>query len=259
MTDTILAFNRELAKEYGVSAALLYQELQRSQYYWERAGKLNDDGMFWKDQKDIAEWILLSTKTISRAIKDLEDAGLIKKKVGYRPGTTTPTTWWRVISKTDKMSISKNGHDVHFYIKANTKSNTVKENDKGDNQEDNSSLDSSSEDGGEVRMRPEVLYQKVRQVWPGSNNEMRKQKVAGLEKLQEDLSDESIIEGIRLIAKNPTYTFDGGKEFTETLTHLLVTGDIERTAQKITMRLEEKQLKEKKKESNVSFDLHQCY
>ena len=97
MPDTILAFNRELAKELGISAALLFQELQRKHHYWKAEGKLNEDGEFWCDQKDIAEWILLHPNNVGVAAKKLEEAGLIIKRTGYRPNSTTPTTWWKVV------------------------------------------------------------------------------------------------------------------------------------------------------------------
>ncbi len=120
--DTVLAFNRELAKKVGVNAALLYQELQRKYFYWKSQGKLND-GMFWCDQGALADWLLVSTKTISRAITVLEEAGMITKKISYRPGTSTITTWWS-ISETDSESHSGDGQIVASYIKADTTSDT---------------------------------------------------------------------------------------------------------------------------------------
>ena len=120
--DTVLAFNRELAKRVGVNAALLYQELQRKYFYWKSQGKLKDD-MFWCDQGALADWLLVSTKTISRAMAVLEEAGMITKKISYRPGTSTTTTWWS-ISETDFESHPENGQIDASYIKANTTADT---------------------------------------------------------------------------------------------------------------------------------------
>lgn len=120
--DTVLAFNRELAKKVGVNAALLYQELQRKYFYWESQGKLKD-GMFWCDQNALADWLLVSTKTISRAITVLEEAGLISKKISYRPGTLTTTTWWSIPGM-DSESHPGNGQIDESYIKANTIADT---------------------------------------------------------------------------------------------------------------------------------------
>lgn len=123
MEDAVLGFSRGMAEKYGVTAALLYQELKRKQHYWESQGKL-EDGFFWCDQNTIAEWILVHPNTLSKAIKDLEDAGLIEKKVSYRPGTLTTTTWWRVIPGTTENVDSGNHRKSDSYIKADTSSNT---------------------------------------------------------------------------------------------------------------------------------------
>ena len=131
MKDTVLAFNRELAKELGVSAALLYQELQRKFFYWQSQGKLNNEGMFWCDQGEIADWILVHPNTVSKAAKDLEDAGLIKKKVSYRPGTVTPTTWWGLLKTEITPNVdTRNHNNCENHIKANTKANTDSESGK---------------------------------------------------------------------------------------------------------------------------------
>lgn len=123
MEGTVLGFSREMAMEYGVTAALLYQELKRKQHYWEAQGKL-EDGFFWCDQNTIAEWILVHPNTIGKAASALEDASLIEKKISYKPGTSMPTTWWRVISESTPKVISRNHNESDFYIKADTSSNT---------------------------------------------------------------------------------------------------------------------------------------
>lgn len=123
MEDAVLGFSRGMAAKYGVTAALLYQELKRKQHYWESQGKL-EDGFFWCDQGAIAEWILVHPNTIGKIAKGLEDAGLIEKKVSYKPGTLTPTTWWRVISEPNPKVDSGNHCESDFHIKADTSSNT---------------------------------------------------------------------------------------------------------------------------------------
>lgn len=224
MKDTVLAFNRELAQELGVPAALLYQELQRKYFYWKSQGKLNEDGMFWCDQGEIADWILIHPNTVGKAAKDLEDAGLIKKKVSYRPGTVTPTTWWGLLNteSTPKV-ISSNHSKSDFYIKANTESDTEKEITKS-----------------ESRMKPEALYARVHSFFKGPN-EMRKQKVEAIKKLQEEyeLSDETILNGMKAISEHKTIKFDNGDEFTYTLTHLLLRSELEKTATLLVRKAEE--------------------
>lgn len=121
---TVLAFDREMAAELGVNAALLYQELKRKQHYWKSQGKL-EDGFFYCDQGEIAEWILVHPNTVGKAAKALEDAGYIEKKVSYRPGTLTPTTWWKVVddSESTPKVISSNHSESDYHIKSNTSSN----------------------------------------------------------------------------------------------------------------------------------------
>lgn len=125
---TVLSFSREIAEQYGIAAALLYQELRRKYFYWKGQGKLNSKGMFWCDQGEIAKWVLVHPNTISKAAKVLEEAGLIVKKTSYRPGTLTPTTWWGLlISESTKNVISSNHTNCDFYIKTTTKATTLKE------------------------------------------------------------------------------------------------------------------------------------
>lgn len=122
---TVLAFDREMAAEHGINAALLYQELKRKQHYWRSQGKL-EDGFFYCDQGEIAEWILVHPNTIGKAAKVLEEANLIEKKVSYRPGTLTPTTWWKVVDDSESTPevISSNHSESDYHIKSNTLSTT---------------------------------------------------------------------------------------------------------------------------------------
>jgi hypothetical protein len=122
---TVLAFDREMAAEHGINAALLYQELKRKQRYWRSQGKL-EDGFFYCDQGEIAEWVLVHPNTIGKAAKVLEEANLIEKKVSYRPGTLTPTTWWKVVDDSESTPevISSNHSESDYHIKSNTLSTT---------------------------------------------------------------------------------------------------------------------------------------
>lgn len=126
MAGISISFDRDLAMKIGMVAAMVYKELYRKQFYWEGQDKLVD-GMFWCDQKAIAEWLLISQDTLTRAIKKLEEEGLIQKNIAYRPGTTIRTTWWKVVkqdfSKTQIASTRKT-QNKDFYIKADTEADT---------------------------------------------------------------------------------------------------------------------------------------
>lgn len=173
---TVLAFDREMASEYGITAALLYQELKRKQHYWESQDKLND-GFFWCDQGAIAEWLLVHHNTIGKAAKTLEDAGLIEKKISYKPGTLTPTTWWKVVEKSEipPKVIACNPSKSDFHIKAeNTPSYTT------------------APAAIAVRMKPSALRQELARIFKAKDPSV-KQSNQSVAKLQERIDDDSLI------------------------------------------------------------------
>lgn len=243
MQDKItLSFNREMAREYGVTAALIYQEVYRKYFYWREQGKLQD-GMFWCDQKAMAEWLLISTQTLYRTVKVLKEAGLISTETHYKPGSSETTTWWKITecetTTSQNVMSCETSQNVTSYIKSNKTADTQQ------GSAEMESTDSEEESDGGEHMRPEVLYTRVKSFWKGPN-ELRKQKVAALEQLQEDLSDETIIEGFRLIAAHPTITLSNGEEFTYTLTNMLVREDLTKTAVNLVKAVEKSQNKKKK-------------
>lgn len=225
--DTItLSFNREFAKQYGVNAALVYQEVYRKYFYWKSQGKLQD-GYFWCDQTTMAEWLLISDSTLARCIKVLKDAGLIDTATHYKPGESSTTTWWKILNW-ESSSCQRDGscgtsQVDGSYIKADT---------KADSEEDHQTQD----------MKPEVLYSRVHSLFKGPN-EMRKQKIAALKRLREEfgLSDDTIINGMKAISENKTIKFKDGNEFTFTLTYLLLREDLERTAALLVQKAEQAQ------------------
>lgn len=122
-----LSFSREFAQQYGMIAALVYQELYRKYFYWSEQGQLVD-GFFWCDQKTIADWLLISTKTLGRAVNTLKDEGLIETETHYKPGSSETTTWWKVTKWDSSMGQNvqscESGQNVASYIKADTVADT---------------------------------------------------------------------------------------------------------------------------------------
>lgn len=86
-------YNWDEAKQFGVTAAILLNWFKNSYRHYKNKGELVD-GMFWHDQKDVADELAFGVKMLCNAIDVLEGASVIKKKIGYRPGTTKKTTWW---------------------------------------------------------------------------------------------------------------------------------------------------------------------
>jgi hypothetical protein len=86
----------------------------------------------------------------------------------------------------------------------------------------------------EGRMKPSVLFTKLRTVFPRSRNDNRKKQIESVQRLQEEfeLSDETILEGARALAKKKVWSIDG-EEIPITLASLLLTNDLEKTARKL--------------------------
>ena len=63
----------------------------------------------WYDQKDAAERLGIPERTLYRAVDVLVEAGRIAKKKGYRPGTTTSTTWV-TINEEDSVAVPGTTH-----------------------------------------------------------------------------------------------------------------------------------------------------
>lgn len=99
-------YNWSEAKQFGVTAAILLNWFKNSYRHYKNKGELVD-GMFWHDQKDIADEIAFGLKMLYNAIEVLENAGIIQKKVGYRPGTNKKTTWWGFIEDQVPLEVSE--------------------------------------------------------------------------------------------------------------------------------------------------------
>lgn len=252
MPGISLSFDRDMAKEFGVNAALVYKELYRKQFYWKEQGKLVD-GFFWCDQIAIADWLLMSRSTIGRIVQQLKDAGLVETGTHFKPGTNTTTTWWKVSKWEPEMSHGDAScgmyHGDASHIKADTKADTVGESQSG------TSSEASSE-----RIKPAQLYSRVHSFF-GGRHDRRKTMVEAIEKLQEELTDETILTGCQEIASHPTFKTKDGSEVTWTLSMLLLRDDdgLKKTADIILKAADKKDANEKKKESKVKYNLDGCY
>ena len=79
-------YNRNDARELGLIPAIVWNDmLDRSEHF--------DANPMWYDQKDAAERLGIPERSLYRAVDKLVEAGRITKKKGYRPNTTTTTTW----------------------------------------------------------------------------------------------------------------------------------------------------------------------
>ena len=95
-------YNREDARAIGLVPAIVWNDmLDRSEHFG-----INP---MWYDQKDAAERLGIPERTLYRAVDVLVEAGRITKKKGYRPGTTTSTTWV-TINEEDSVAVPGTTH-----------------------------------------------------------------------------------------------------------------------------------------------------
>lgn len=85
-------YNKQDARELGLAPAIVWNDML------DRAEHFNINPM-WYDQKDAAERLGMPETTLKRAADKLVEAGRITKKKGYRPGTTTSTTWVTILEE----------------------------------------------------------------------------------------------------------------------------------------------------------------
>lgn len=81
-SDGFLTVNKHIARAVGLDAAVMLAELASSYNYFEMMGQLTD-GMFYETVEHIEENTTLSKYQQAKAVKALEDAGILTtKKIG---------------------------------------------------------------------------------------------------------------------------------------------------------------------------------
>lgn len=107
------SYDVDLAKKYGLEAAALFNKLVFLSRYSNR-----EDGYCWKTAKELEDELGITKRQQERAIKILENAGLIKTKVTYISGTLSRCKHFKVftveddknaeiaLSESNKMSLS---------------------------------------------------------------------------------------------------------------------------------------------------------
>lgn len=89
-------YNREDARRYGLTVAVVWNDiLDRAEHF--------DVTPMWYDQQQASERLGIPRQTINRAVKVLQVEGRLKAKVGYRPNSTTKTTWIEVLAEETEM------------------------------------------------------------------------------------------------------------------------------------------------------------
>lgn len=239
-------YNRHDARELGLVPAIVWNDmLDRSEHF--------DANPMWYDQKDAAERLGIPERTMYRAVDVLVEAGRITKKKGYRPGTTTSTTWITINEESDvavpgttDLAVPRSD-DLAVPILKETKEKDT---------------DIGTASSGTERIKPAQLYSRIHSFF-GGRHDRRKAMVAAIDVLQTELSDETIILGCQEIAAHPTFKTKEGNEITWTLSMLLLrdAAGLDRTADILLRAADKREAREKKesKEKKVKYSTEECY
>jgi uncharacterized phage protein (TIGR02220 family) len=87
-SNSYLTVNKVLAKKVGLEASVLFADLAGSQLYWDSQNKTDNEGWFFRTQKDIEEQTTLSPKVQTKCIKILIVNGLVQTKLKGLPAVT---------------------------------------------------------------------------------------------------------------------------------------------------------------------------
>lgn len=80
-SSCFLTVNVMIAQEVGLDAAVILGELASTQVYWEEHGEVDENGMFYETAEQIEKKTTLTPYKQAKAIKALEDKGLVKTKM----------------------------------------------------------------------------------------------------------------------------------------------------------------------------------
>ena len=190
----------------------------------EQAGGCYANNKYFSEKLDTAE------RSIIRCIADLKEKGyLTQTKFDGR------TRFLRV-------TVSKMAKQTRQIVRSEPTFCQVSEQGSqqgSDIKEYNKEVIISADGDSEIRMKPSVLFTKLRTIFPKSRNDNRKKQIESVRRLQEefDLSDETILDGAKALAKKKAWTIDG-EEIPITLASLLLTDDLEKTARKLMVFME---------------------
>ena len=166
-------YNREDARTIGLVPAIVWNDmLDRAEHF--------DMNPMWYDQCDAGERLGIPRQTINRAVKTLEDVGRIRTKLGYRPGTTTTTTWINIISEESQTGDILDAQNEHPKD-AQNEHPIYKET----NNDTNNTMSAP-------RMKPSALRQELARIFKASDPS-KKQSTQSVAQLQERIDDDQLI------------------------------------------------------------------
>lgn len=166
-------YNREDARTIGLVPAIVWNDmLDRAEHF--------DMNPMWYDQCDAGERLGIPRQTINRAVKTLEDVGRIKTKLGYRPGTTTTTTWINIISEESQTGDILDAQNEHP---------KDAQNEHPIYKETNNDTDNTM---STPRMKSSALRQELARIFKASDPS-KKQSTQSVARIQERIDDDQLI------------------------------------------------------------------
>ena len=192
-------------------------------------------GGCYASNKYLCEKLNTTERTVSRCITDLTEKGyLLQPKFDGRTrllrsalSVVSRQTRQNVYPASTKCLVSEQGSEQGSDIK-----------------EDNKETIMAGNVDPEVRMKPSVLFTRLRSIFPKSRNDNRKKQIEAVERLRSefDLSDSTILDGARALAKKGAWNIDGS-EIPITLSALLLADDLSKTAKKLMIFAESEEKK----------------
>lgn len=160
--DNFLVINRDLLKRYGLNVTLMLCELASEYNYYNKEGKLEEDGLFFSTIENISDKTGLSRYQQAEALKTLDEMGMVKtivkgipakryfkldiEKLAKQIVNNSPSS----LQKTDKLDVKKLA----------TNNNNIKIiNNNNKNREGQGQGDKENENSNESKEEMEHVYQ----------------------------------------------------------------------------------------------------
>lgn len=192
-------------------------------------------GGCYASNKYLCEKLNTTERTVSRCITDLTEKGyLLQPKFDGR--TRLLRSALSVVSRQTRQNVYPASTKCLVSEQGSQQGSDIKEDKKG-------AIITGDVDS-EIRMKPSVLFTRLRSIFPKSRNDNRKKQIEAVGRLQSefDLSDSTILDGARALAKKGAWNIDGS-EIPITLSALLLADDLGKTAKKLMVFAESEEKK----------------
>ena len=134
-SDNFIVINRDMLKRYGLNVTLMLCELASEYNYYNKEGKLEEDGLFFSTIENISDKTGLSRYQQAEALKTLDQMGIVKtivkgipakryfkldvEKLAKQIVNNSPSS----LQKTDKLDVKKLATNNNNNIKINNNNN----------------------------------------------------------------------------------------------------------------------------------------